>query len=91
MAIVNYYYSETQADECGEEEGALYLCRACAANTDAQWLSAGHDEAECGHCNATNNPARTAELNALFAKAQRSNDALKARRAQEFWSRYDHA
>lgn len=70
MAKVNYYHSERQAADIGPEDGALHLCRACAGKlgNDVTWLSAGHDEAECEFCPATNDDARSAELDASFAR-----------------------
>lgn len=70
MAQVNYYYSERQAADIGVEDGALHLCRACATKhaDQVQWLSKGDDQSECEFCDASNDPAYSRELDALFAK-----------------------
>jgi hypothetical protein len=64
---VNYYYS-TAVEQT--EDDLLHLCRECAAKhaDRVQWASRGDEESECEFCDATNDPERTAHLNALFAK-----------------------
>lgn len=69
---VNYYYSVRVLENGGydENDDLLHLCRACAQQyaADVQWASRGDDESECEFCGATNNPERTAHLDALFAE-----------------------
>lgn len=67
---VNYYYSD---DLTADTEGNLVqLCRACATKHQGvvQWASKGDNESECELCGATNDAARTRELDELMA-AQR--------------------
>lgn len=74
---VNYYYSVRVLADGGYEDvgedGLLSLCRHCAQvhAADVQWASRGDDQSECEFCHATNDPAHTAHLNALFAEYKR--------------------
>lgn len=66
---VNHYYS-LSIQEYGEDDELLHLCRDCAKQhaDQVQWASRGDDQTECEFCRATNDPAHTAHLNAVFAQ-----------------------
>lgn len=72
--LVDYYYSTRVLANGGYEDvgedGLLTLCGACAKKhaADVQWASRGDVESECEFCNASNDPARSAELNRIFAR-----------------------
>ena len=66
--LVNYYYSLNAPD--ATDSDLLHLCRTCAAKHAAQvqWASRGDDQSECEFCDATNDPAHSAELDAEYAR-----------------------
>lgn len=72
--LVNFYYSVRVLENGGYEDvgedGLLALCRACAKQhaTDVQWASRGDEQSECELCRASNDPAHSAELDAIYAQ-----------------------
>lgn len=68
MQQVNYYTSLNV--EGPSEDAALHLCRDCARKhrDDVQWLGAGHDQAECEFCGASNDEAYSRQLDATYAE-----------------------
>ena len=73
--LVNFYYSIRVLESIGykeDDDSLLTLCRACADKHagDVKWAQRGNDDSECEFCDATNNPARTAELDRIFAQVR---------------------
>ena len=74
MELVNYYYSVRVLADGGYEDvgedGLLSLCRLCAKKHSGavQWASRGDDQGECEFCSSSNDPAHSAQVDALFAQ-----------------------
>jgi len=65
MQVNRYYSDELTSDD---EGNLVMLCREHAAKNRAiiQWASRGDEESECELCDASNDPARSTELDILF-------------------------
>jgi hypothetical protein len=75
---VNYYYSINILETIGyedDDDSMLSLCSACAHQhaDQVQWASRGDAQSECEFCRASNDPAHSAELDALFAQVRNAN------------------
>lgn len=63
---VSYYYSDELTSDT--EGNLVQLCRACADRNHAavEWAGAGHEQAECELCGASNDPAYSRQLDAIM-------------------------